>query len=247
MTAGDNYATSLTTSFGTSITSKSGEIRSAAEGAVNTAFAPTFNATANVNVTARYNLVNPFNQSSIVSTVAAAAGVGAHAAGGYVSGGAQLSWLAEEGYGEFVIPTNPSRRSRALELYEQAGKALGVGEHAAGGFVGGPSGLYTQNYEKGTGDMGYWEENAPSGQNTATEGYQAAVPQTKDAGGDAAPAVNVNINLQPEFVIQGTEGQDSDGIMQVIRKHMAELADELGGEIAENLTEIFSNMPLKEA
>ncbi|MDE6905567.1 MAG: phage tail tape measure protein [Lachnospiraceae bacterium] len=247
MTAGDNYATSLTTSFGTSITSKSGEIRSAAEGAVNTAFAPTFNATANVNVTARYNLVNPFNPSSIVSTVAAAAGVGAHAAGGYVSGGAQLSWLAEEGYGEFVIPTNPSRRSRALELYEQAGKALGVGEHAAGGFVGGPSGLYTQNYEKGTGDMGYWEENAPSGQNTATEGYQAAVPQTKDAGGDAAPAVNVNINLQPEFVIQGTEGQDSDGIMQVIRKHMAELADELGGEIAENLTEIFSNMPLKEA
>lgn len=244
MTAGENYATAMSDSFGTSITSKSGEIRSAAEGAVNTAFAPAFSATANVNVTAHYNLLNPFNPASIVSTAAAAAGVGTHAAGGYVSG-PQLSWLAEEGYGEFVIPTNPSRRGRALDLYEQAGKALGVGEHAAGGFVGGPSGLYTQNYAKGAGDMDAWEENAPSGQNTAAEGYQA-VPQANN-GGDAAPAVSVNVNLQPEFVIQGTEGQDSDGIMQVIRKHMAELADELGGEIAENLTEIFSNMPLKEA
>ncbi len=93
--------------------------------------------------------------------------------------------------------------------------------------------------------MDAWEENAPSGQNTAAEGYQA-VPQANN-GGDAAPAVSVNVNLQPEFVIQGTEGQDSDGIMQVIRKHMAELADELGGEIAENLIEIFSNLPLKEA
>lgn len=244
MTAGENYATAMSDSFGTSITSKSGEIRSAAEGAVNTAFAPAFSATANVNVTAHYNLLNPFNPASIVSTAAAAAGVGTHAAGGYVSG-PQLSWLAEEGYGEFVIPTNPSRRGRALDLYEQAGKALGVGEHAAGGFVGGTYGMYTQNYAKGAGDMDAWEENAPSGQNTAAEGYQA-VPQANN-GGDAAPAVSVNVNLQPEFVIQGTEGQDSDGIMQVIRKHMAELADELGGEIAENLIEIFSNLPLKEA
>lgn len=247
MTAGENYATAMSDSFGTNINTKSGEMRLAAEGALNAAFSAVFSATANVNVTANYNLLNPFNPASIVSTVASSAGIGGHAAGGFVSGGAQLSWLAEEGYGEFVIPTNPSRRGRALDLYKQAGKALGVGEHAAGGFVGGPSGLYTQNYEKGTEDMGYWEENAPSGQNTATEGFQAAVPQTKDAGGDAAPAVNVNINLQPEFVIQGTEGQDSDGIMQVIRKHMVELADELGGEIAENLIEIFSNLPLKEA
>ena len=76
MTAGENYATAMSDSFGTSITSKSGEIRSAAEGAVNTAFAPAFSATANVNVTAHYNLLNPFNPASIVSTAAAAAGVG---------------------------------------------------------------------------------------------------------------------------------------------------------------------------
>ena len=253
MTAGDNYATSLTTSFDTSIMSKSGEIRSAAEGAVNTAFAPTFTATANVNVTAHYNLLNPPSSANLIAgggstTSSTGVPVGGNAAGGYVSGGPQLSWLAEEGYGEFVIPTNPSRRGRALELYEQAGKALGVGEHAAGGFVGGTYGLNLPGSAGNVNHMDDWEENAPSGQNTATEGFQAAVPVSSNEGTQSsAPAVNVNVSLQPEFVIQGAEGQDSESIMQVIRKHLAELADELGGEIAENLMEVFSNMPLKEA
>ena len=35
--------------------------------------------------------------------------------------------------------------------------------------------------------------------------------------------------------------------MQVIRRHMREIADELGGEIAGKLEEVFSNMPMKEA
>ena len=35
--------------------------------------------------------------------------------------------------------------------------------------------------------------------------------------------------------------------MQIIRRHMKDMADELGGEIAGKLEEVFSNMPLKEA
>ena len=68
-------------------------------------------------------------------------GGGGFAEGGYV-GYKQLSWLAEEGYPEMVIPFAPHRRSRALSLWQQAGEALGVGKHAAGGIVGGllPSG-----------------------------------------------------------------------------------------------------------
>lgn len=61
--------------------------------------------------------------------------VAQNAAGGYV-GGKQLSWLAEEGYGEYVIPTDPKRRSRALKLWEQAGETLGIKKHASGGIVG---------------------------------------------------------------------------------------------------------------
>ena len=55
------------------------------------------------------------------------------------------------------------------------------------------------------------------------------------------------MELSPEFVIHGGDGQSEEDIMQVIRRHMKEMADELGGEIAEKLEEVFSNMPLKEA
>ena len=59
--------------------------------------------------------------------------------------------------------------------------------------------------------------------------------------------VQVQVSLQPEFVISGGDGQSEEDIMQVIRRHLKEMADELGGEIAANLSEVFSNMPLKEA
>lgn len=61
---------------------------------------------------------------------------GGHAAGGLISS-AELSWLAEEGYPEMVIPFAPHRRSRALSLLAQAEDALGVSRHANGGIVGG--------------------------------------------------------------------------------------------------------------
>lgn len=150
--------------------------------------------------------------------------VSAHAAGGYVEGGPQLSWLAEEGYGEFIIPTNPGRRSRALDLYAQAGAALGVSAHADGGYVGSPV----------SGNVSGWEE----------KNYESGLPAGRS--GNAAP-VKVSVNVAPEFVIHGSAGQSEEDIMQVIRRHMREMADELGGEIAGKLEEVFSNMPLKEA
>ena len=151
-----------------------------------------------------------------------------HAAGGYVSGGPQLSWLAEEGYGEFIIPTNPSRRRRALELYEQAGAALGVSAHASGGYVGGS--LDNETIESDYAIEPYDYESAGNGSNTSNVGM-----------------VQVSVDMSPEFVIQIGGGQDEEKIMTVIRKHMSEMADELGGEIAGKLKEVFSNMPLKEA
>lgn len=62
---------------------------------------------------------------------------GAKATGGIV-GTKSLTWLAEEGYPEMVIPFNPARRQRALGLWQQTGEALGVKPqyHAAGGIVG---------------------------------------------------------------------------------------------------------------
>lgn len=173
------------------------------------------------------------------------------AAGGFVSGGPQLSWLAEEGYGEFVIPTNPSRRTRALDLYEQAGAVLGVSAHADGGYVGGSIlGGMENNYNLSN-DA---NKNAPAAYNEITEDnyregsaeiYDPVSMGTNRMADNAT--VQVKVEMSPEFVIHGGGWQDEEGIMKVIRTHMKEMADELGGEIALRLEEVFSNMPLKEA
>lgn len=63
--------------------------------------------------------------------------IGSNANGGYI-GSKTLSWLAEEGYPEMVIPFAPHRRGRALSLWERAGELLGVEtqNNAVGGIVG---------------------------------------------------------------------------------------------------------------
>lgn len=47
-----------------------------------------------------------------------------------------LSWVGEEGP-EVIIPLSGQKRDRGLDLWEQAGKALGVTGYASGGIVGG--------------------------------------------------------------------------------------------------------------
>lgn len=178
---------------------------------------------------------SPFVISPVVSMIpkygmgGTAWNISGHATGGYISGGPQLSWLAEEGYGEFVIPTNPSRRSRALDLYEQAGIALGISAHAAGGYVGGS--IYNRSIK-----------NDNAGEPIQT--YEAT-PTDRLENKDSA-SIQVSVSVSPEFIINGG-GQNEDSIMQILRRHMREIADELGGEIAGKLEEVFSNMPLKEA
>lgn len=242
--AGAGCGTALTDSAIEGILAETPSLRSAMQEAFEAATAEAFIIEAAVELTP---VVNFKGASSYLSGAAADSGPASpghatsylrgHAAGGFVSGGPQLSWLAEEGYGEFVIPTNPSRRARALDLYEQAGAALGVSAHAAGGYVGGatPGGMAA----------GY---GLPAGEGMdAPTGYDKAPVGTYGEGSPAGTPVVVKVDVSPEFVINGSGGQDEEGIMQVIRRHMKEMADELGGEIAGRLEEVFSNMPLKEA
>ena len=108
--AGTAYGDALNNGASTSLLAGSSLLRTDLQTALNTATASPFTISPTVNVTPNYNITAPtfpaLNQTQSAS---------GHAAGGYVSGGPQLSWLAEEGYGEFVIPTNPSRRARRSE------------------------------------------------------------------------------------------------------------------------------------
>lgn len=209
-------------------------------------FGAGYNVTMPLTVTFDYSVSNPTMPSSLMPSTSYSITPQKHAAGGYVSGGPQLSWLAEEGYGEFVIPTNPSRRSRALELYEQAGQVLGVTAHAEGGYVSGSNtGLNTVDYNLfnetiKTVPHGYYETTEDNTENNPAvfEPVSTTAPQQ---GGNSP--VSVNVSVSPEFVINGTEGQSEADIMAIIKKNMKSMADELGGEIAERLERVFENMP----
>ena len=195
--------------------------------------------------------------------------IGGHANGGMVNG-RELSWVGEEGP-EMIIPLVPARRERAVELYQQAGEILGVTAHANGGLVGSGSSSYTspvtRNYmgsyydghtsrhnEFSSDTVDYLSQTvneAPVASNLFSEDDSTA--STSSSSQNVAstsqnvtvrPEVTVKVDVNPEFNITGGE-KSEDEIMAVIRRHMKEMADEIGGELATKLDEVFSNMPLK--
>jgi len=195
--------------------------------------------------------------------------IGGHATGGMVNV-RELSWVGEEGP-EMIIPLVPARRERAVELYRQAGEILGVTAHANGGLVGSGSSSYTspvtRNYmdsyydghtsrhnEFSSDTVDYLSQTvneAPVASNLFSEDDSTA--STSSSSQNVAstsqnvtvrPEVTVKVDVNPEFNITGGE-KSEDEIMAVIRRHMKEMADEIGGELATKLDEVFSNMPLK--
>lgn len=242
-TAGTNLGTSLNTGASTSLTNGSAGLRTSLQTSLNAATASPFSISPTVNVTPQYNLLTLPTIPTTTSTPAK------HAAGGRVGGGPQLSWLAEEGWDEFVIPTNPSRRTRALELYEQAGEALGVSKHADGGRIEG------SNLSDMVSDHNLFTEatrNASYGYNDTTEGnYEDNTAETFAPVSSEVPTstpqtgpISVNVAVSPNFQIEAKEGQSEEDIVAVIRRHLGEIADELGGNIADKLSEVFANMPV---
>lgn len=195
--------------------------------------------------------------------------ISGHATGGMVNG-RELSWVGEEGP-EMIIPLVPARRERAVELYQQAGEILGVTAHANGGLVGsGSSGYtspvtsnYTDSYYDGhtsrhnefsSDTVDYLSQTvneAPVSSNLFSDDDSTtfASSSTQNVASTSQnvtvrPEVTVKVDVNPEFNITGGE-KSEDEIMAVIRRHMKEMADEIGGELATKLDEVFSNMPLK--
>ena len=196
--------------------------------------------------------------------------IGGHATGGMVNG-RELSWVGEEGP-EMIIPLVPARRERAVELYQQAGEILGVTAHANGGLVGSGSSSYTspvtRNYmdsyydghtsrhnEFSSDTVDYLSQTvneAPVASNLFSEDDDSTTSISSSSQNVAStsqnvtvrPEVTVKVDVNPEFNITGGE-KSEDEIMAVIRRHMKEMADEIGGELATKLDEVFSNMPLK--
>lgn len=140
-------------------------------------------------------------------------GIGGHASGGVVSG-KQLSWVGEEGP-EVIIPTVPSRRSRALELYEKAGEMLGVDKNASGGIV------------------GMNEDAVPVSVPTGGKSSE---------GTDKENRVVIEMSVNPNINISADSKTDAEGIKKMVEQTIRSMMGDISEEMARKLSRQFSNM-----
>ena len=205
--------------------------------AINTAFSAGFSTTTTVTITANYKLANPSATISFsgggTGTATVSGSISSHANGGFAYG-PELTWWGEDGP-EVIIPLGSKRRQRGLELWAQAGEMLGVGKHADGGFIG-SSGSSNKNIWENTENLAEPISESDSG----TSDVSTVIDSEKNSD---TKEVNLSVTVNPQFVISSTS-QREDDILQIIKTHMKELADDLGGELADRLGEVFSNMPI---
>ena len=205
--------------------------------AINTAFSAGFSTTTTVTITANYKLANPSATISFSGggsgTATVSGSISSNANGGFAYG-PELTWWGEDGP-EVIIPLGSKRRQRGLELWAQAGEMLGVGKHADGGFIG--SGASS--------NKNIWENTEIpaepiSESDRGTSDISTVIDSEKNTD---TKEVSLSVTVNPQFVISSTS-QREDDILQIIKTHMKELADDLGGELADRLGEVFSNMPV---
>lgn len=65
---------------------------------------------------------------------------------------------------------------------------------------------------------------------------------TTGAGGNH---FDIKLEINPEFILEGTSGMDEESIVRLIKARIREMVDDIGDELAEKLARIFANMPVK--
>lgn len=210
------------------------EIYNQCDGEVRSRFADGFTATAPVTITLDYRISNPSasialgGNASGTSTVTASIASNAH--GGRIDG-LTLSTLAEEGP-EYVIPTTGRYKQRGVDLWYAAGEDLGMFDDVS------------QNA-----DGAYVDESGNEHEASETTYNYAGVVDAPSNGStgntENNSPVTVQVNLNPVIQVSG-DSMDEQKVFDVIKERVRELADDIGDEIAEQMTRIFDNMPVAE-
>ena len=138
-------------------------------------------------------------------------------ANGGLVGHKTLTWLAEEGTPEMVIPLGGHRRARGISLWKRTGEMLGITpeNNYNGGIVGG----------------------------NASETPSASAVANRPASGSAPSAQNINVNVGGITIQISANGGASD-ILQTIKEQKGEIADVISDALFEALKAQFQNTPL---
>lgn len=185
-------------------TNNAAEVYSEVASEVQSTFSNPIAASCTVNVTLDWHITNP---SAGITTSGSGSSVTASIAGnaeGSIVASPLLSWVGEDGP-EAIIPLGSKRRDRGMDLWLQAGRALGVKEYADGGMIGdvplsGGSSDSTSGDSSGSGDKG-----------------------------------QVVINMNPVFNINGNSGNDTvNTIKEKLKELINEMSGELATRLLES-------------
>lgn len=270
---GSGISSAITNADMAQINSAVDALKSNTDSSVNSAFGAGVSTTMPVSVTLDYSLVNPTKTFTIGGggSGSTTLTVSAHASGGYVND-KQLSWVGERGTGGNHTFSSRQKKQSAGTVQRGWGHSR-VQANANGNIIGeaallgGGSGSTTIG-STATEMFAYSSisdflslndnllaeaiRNGATGYNGFTEGTEsdsdtADEPLSSSSTVETGKTnINLNIQMSPQFNISdsGTGKMDEASIMAIIRKNMKSMADELGGEIADRLEQVFSNMPV---
>lgn len=185
-------------------TNNAAEVYSEVASEVQSTFSNPIAASCTVNVTLDWHITNP---SAGITTSGSGSSVKASITGnaeGSIVTEPLLSWVGEDGP-EAIIPLGSKRRDRGMDLWLQAGRALGVKEYADGGMIGDVP-LSGGSSDSSSGSSG---NNGDKGQ--------------------------IVVNMNPVFNINGEGGNDTvNSIKEKLKELINEMSGELASRLLES-------------
>lgn len=185
-------------------TNNAAEVYSEVAGEVQSTFSNPIPASCTVNVTLDRHITNPSaGRTTSGSGSSVTASIAGNAEGSIVTG-PLLSWVGEDGP-EAIIPLGSKRRDRGMDLWLQAGRALGVKEYADGGMIG----------------------NVPLSGDSADS--------SSGSSGSSGDKGQIVVNMNPVFNINGDGGNDTvNSIKEKLKELINEMSGELASRLLES-------------
>lgn len=170
--------------------------------------------------------------------------VSAHASGGYVNDALDIIGAPHKSY---EVETPMESVIKNITPYSIGQSSIGstatemFAYSSISDFLSLNDNLLAEAIRNGATGYNGFTEGAESDSDTADEPLSSS--STVETG---KTNINLNIQMSPQFNISdsGNGKMDEASIMAIIRKNMKSMADELGGEIADRLEQVFSNMPV---
>ncbi len=179
------------------------------------------------------NVQNTFSSGFRVASIKGT--TAKHAEGGIMTS-PHVGLVAEDG-AEAIIPLSSKRRNRGLNLWEQAGRLLGVKPYAEGGITKIP-----MSSKKPEGSIGV-DKNAPLEIHSSSKINPSPElnPPSLISNG-INPSVTIQ-NLTFEINMNGADTPDAQSLVETIKENVRGMTDEIAYQLAVAMQQVYANTP----